>query len=137
MNINFNGFLFSDDSNLIQLNRVYEMLSNTYFAKNRSQETIKLSIENSLCFGVYIGKLQVGFARCFTDYAVTYYLCDVVVDEKYRDLGLGKALVQFITEHELLIQLMGVLGTEDAHGLYEKFGFIRDEGMYKPPTSAI
>jgi len=26
-----------------------------------------------------------------------------------------------------------VLGTDDAHSLYEQFGFIRDNGMYKPP----
>jgi GNAT superfamily N-acetyltransferase len=129
------NYLISDDKSLLQPERIYETLRNTYFAKNRSWDTISKAIERSLCFGVYCGGAQVGFARCFTDYAVTYYLCDVVIDEKHRGQGLGKALVKFITEHELLAPLMGVLGTEDAHGLYEKFGFKRDEGMYRPATA--
>lgn len=47
----------------------------------------------------------------------------------YRGEGLGKALVKHITEHELLAPLRGILDTSDAHGLYEKFGFVRSQGM--------
>ncbi|MCL2408960.1 MAG: GNAT family N-acetyltransferase [Oscillospiraceae bacterium] len=130
----FGDYLISDDKNLIQSDRVFEMLSGTYFAKGRTKDTIQKSIDNSMCFGIYIDDVQVGFARCITDYATTYYLCDVVVDENYRGQGLGKALTKFITEHEFLATSMGVLGTEDADGLYEKFGFIRDQGMYRPPS---
>ena len=129
-------YLISDDKNLIQSDRVFEMLSGTYFAKSRTNDTIQKSIDNSMCFGVYIDNIQVGFARCITDYATTYYLCDVVVDESHRGQGLGKTLTKFITEHESLTTLMGILGTEDADGLYEKFGFMRDQGMYRPPNLA-
>jgi len=128
------NYLFSDDKSLIQIERVFEMLSTTSFAKNRSKDIIQKSVENSLCFGIYCDGMQIGFARCVTDYAVIYYLCDVVVDEKHRGQGLGKALIKFITEHDSLTPLMGVLGTKDAHGLYEQFGFKRDQGMYKPPA---
>ena len=135
LHIKIDEYLLSDDKNLIQTEKVFELLSKTYFAEKRSKDTIKKSIEHSLCFGVYSNGIQIGFARCFTDYAVTYYLCDVVISEEHRGRGLGKALVKFIAEHEQLSPLMGVLGTRDAHGLYEKFGFICDEGMYKPPIS--
>jgi ribosomal protein S18 acetylase RimI-like enzyme len=139
MNMYFGEFLISDDNNLVQLDRVYEMLSNTYWANNRSQEAIKKSIENSLCFGVYKDNIQIGFARCVTDYAVLYYLCDVTIDEKYRGQGLGKALMKCITEHELLVPLLGLLGTENAQGLYEQFGFKISQGtnMYKWPNPAL
>ena len=129
-----NKYLISDNKTLIQETRVFEMLTQTYFAKTRTKETIRKSIENSMCFGVYCNNIQIGFARCITDYATTYYLCDVVIDEAHRGQGLGKALTKYITEHESLTPIMGVLGTEDAHGLYEKYGFKHDKGMYRPPN---
>jgi len=130
--MNIGGYVLSDDKSLLQFDRICELLSTTYWAKSRPKDIIAKSIEHSLCFGVYLDGVQVGFARCITDYATTYYLCDVVIDEAHRGLGLGKALVKHITEHESLTGAMGVLGTRDAHGLYEKYGFICDDGMYRP-----
>ena len=123
MEIKFKEFVISDDKEKIQFDRVCQMLTSTYWAKERPASTIKKSIENSVCFGVYLGDIQIGFARCITDYAVIYRLEDVVIDENYRGKGLGKALTKFITEHETLSPLMGLLGTEDAQGLYAQLGF--------------
>ncbi len=139
----FDRFLISDDKNLLQLERIYELLHGTYWAKERSRETIARAIENSLCFGVYIDGLQVGFARCVTDYATTFLLVDVIIDERHRGRGLGKELVPFILSHEQLQGLTGTLATRDAHGLYAKFGFVPvDPNLYmrrpavKPEESA-
>lgn len=131
----FGDFFISDSKDLIQINRVYELLSDTYWADTRPRDAIQKSIENSLCFGVYKDVIMVGFARCVTDYAVLYYLCDVVIDKEFRGKGLGKALMKAITEHEMMSPLLGLLGTRDAHGLYEQFGFKRAEGssMRKSP----
>ncbi|WP_441874589.1 GNAT family N-acetyltransferase [Paenibacillus sp. 2TAB26] len=85
---------------------------------------IKKSINNSVCFGVYDGDKQVGFARVVTDFATMYYLCDVYIDEEYRGAGLGKKLVEVITEQ--FEGMMGLLGTLDGHGLYEKYGFMKN-----------
>ena len=137
MDITIGDYVLSDDKSLIQSDRVFEMLSRTYFAKDRTKDIVEKSIANSMCFGVYINNTQVGFARCIADYATTYYLLDVVIDETHRGQGLGKALTKFITEHKSLVSSMGVLGTEDAHGLYEQFGFKRDQGMYRPPNPAV
>ena len=41
----------------------------SYWAQGRSMETVRKSIEHSLCFGVYAADQQVGFARVVTDYA--------------------------------------------------------------------
>jgi GNAT superfamily N-acetyltransferase len=131
----YGKYLISDDKNCIQNNCVYDMLINTYWANNRSKEVIEKSIVNSLCFGVYIDNKQIGFARCVTDYSVLYYLCDVVIEKAYRGQGLGKQLIQFITEHEKMKSLIGLLGTNDAHKLYEKFGFMLNQknSMYRYP----
>ena len=135
-----NGCLMSDDKGLIQVDRVYSMLITTYWASNRAMNTVQKSIENSLCFGIYKNDIQVAFARSVTDYATAYWLCDVIVHTDYRGRGLGKALMKFITEHDDLKSLIGVLSTDNAHGLYEQFGFLRDQKgnyMRRRPDPAL
>ncbi len=73
--------------------------------------------------GGYCAGEQIGFARCATDYAVTFMLMDVIIDERFRGRGLGKALVSAILSHEKLQGLSCTLATRDAHGLYARFGF--------------
>ena len=131
MEVYSDEFLISDDKTLIQPQRVFEMLHKSYWAGERSLETIKKSIEHSLCFGVYQAGEQVGFARCVTDYATSFLLVDVIIDERYRGRGLGKKLVPFILSHDLLQGLTGTLATRDAHGLYAKYGFAHvDPNLY-------
>lgn len=129
-----NGFLISDDKTKIQIDRVCKLLNTSYWAKDRPSDTIEKSLMNSICFGVYENNRQVGFARCVTDYATVYWLADVIIDNDYRGLGLGKALVHAITNHQQLKGCFGILRTGDAHGLYEKYGFnlVNDKFMHKP-----
>ena len=123
MDLKYNEYLISDDKSLIQPERVHDLLSRTYWAGNRSKENVEKTIANSLCFGVYKDDVLIGFARVITDYAAIWWLGDVVIDENYRGQGLGKALMDFITKHEQLRHLYGLLGTRDADGLYEQYGF--------------
>lgn len=129
----YNDYLFSDEKELLQLDKIYELLSTTYWASKRTLATIQKSINNSLCFGVYKDGLQIGFARCVTDYAVIFWLCDVIIDERYRNQGLGQKLIQYIVQHEKLKNLRGILTTKDHQGLYAQFGFkSRTSFMFKP-----
>lgn len=125
-------YYISDDKEKIQINKVICLLKQSYWANKRSRNIILTSIENSLCFGVYTeeNNLQVAFARVITDYSTSYYLCDVIVDEKYRGNGIGKALVETIVKDKRLCALRGILATGDAHGLYEKFGFEVDNNRF-------
>jgi GNAT superfamily N-acetyltransferase len=94
-----------------------------------SREVVERSIENSLCFGLYDGDEQVGFARVVTDSATFAHLMDVFVVESHRGRGLGKELVAAVMEHPGLQGLrIFSLATQDAHGLYEQFGFKRVPG---------
>ena len=119
----YQEFLLSDEKERIQLEQVCAMLANTYWANKRSRETIERSIRNSLCIGVYSNGEQIGFARCVTDEATMFWLADVIVDERFRGRGIGKAIADFAVHHERLRGLTGLLATRDAQGLYEKFGF--------------
>ena len=58
-----------------------------------------------------------------TDRAAFAYLADVFVLPEHRGRGLGKRLIEAVMAHP---DLQGVrrfiLGTADAHSLYERFG---------------
>ena len=125
MEIQENGFVFSDDKNLVDVQAVHQYLSEeSYWAKNIPFETVKRSIENSLCFGIYKDGEQAGFSRWVTDKATFAYLCDVYVKTEFRGLGLSKKLMSLMMFHPDLQGLRRYhLVTLDAHGLYEQFGF--------------
>ena len=114
-----------DDLSQMNLDDIIRLLKSTYWADKRSDEQIEKSARNSSCYGIFIegeNKLA-GFARVISDYATTYYLCDVVVDEEYRNKGLGTALVSYIESLPVYAGLRGILVTRDAHSLYRKFGY--------------
>lgn len=125
MELSFGEYKISTNKELISLERVAELLHNTYWAHHRSRETIETSLKNSICFGIYHQEKMVGFARVVTDYSTMYWLCDVVIAPEYRGRGLGKKLIHTITAMEELKGMIGILATRDAHGLYEKYGFQR------------
>lgn len=119
MDVRFNDYHISTDKSLLDLKMIKDFLATSYWANKRKPERIEKSIETSLCFGVYHGSKQIGFARVVTDGATMYWLCDVFVLEEYRGQGIGKKLIEIITEYEGLRELQGFLVTADAHQLYE------------------
>jgi GNAT superfamily N-acetyltransferase len=115
----------STDKNKLDIKLIHEYLSNdSYWAKGRDIEIVKRSIDNSLCFGVYNNDTQIGFARVITDYAVFAWILDVFILDDYKGKNYSKRLMSEIMTHDKLqnLQRWG-LGTDDAHGLYEQFGF--------------
>jgi N-acetylglutamate synthase-like GNAT family acetyltransferase len=127
-----NTFYIKQSNEDMDLEKVKELLAQTYWAKNRDEEKIRKSMDNSLCFGAFMNEdnKQIGFARVITDFATNYYICDVIVDEKYRGIGVGKALIESITTDSKLQDMMGMLLTKNAHGLYQQFGFKQVNGTY-------
>ena len=120
------GFYTSTDKSKLDIDMIEDFLSRrSYWAKGRTRAKIVTSIGNSMCFGVYDeNDRQVGFARVLSDYAVFAWIMDVFILEDFRGRGLGKLLMRAITDHPDLqgLERWG-LGTKDAHGLYEQFGF--------------
>jgi GNAT superfamily N-acetyltransferase len=117
-------FVLSTDRERLELDLIFEFLTNCYWAKGIPRETVARSIENSLCFGVYAQGKQVAFARVISDYATYAYLGDVFVIEEFRGRGLGKWMMECIVRHPDLQGLRRwTLLTRDAHGLYSQFGF--------------
>jgi len=117
-------FEISTDPARIDLLAVHDFLTKSYWAKGIPIETVRRSIANSLCFGIYHEGRQIGFARVVSDLATFAYLADVFVLEPYRGRGLSKWLMQCILAHPDLQGLRRwMLATRDAHALYQLYGF--------------
>ena len=142
-------FVISTAPARLDLDVIYDFLTNCYWAKGIPREVVVRSIEHSLCFGIYdesraespllakparngapqvsapqVSAQQVGFARVITDFATIAYLGDVFVLESHRGRGLSKWMMECILQHPALQNLRRwILLTRDAHELYRKFGF--------------
>lgn len=72
-------YTITTDPSRLDLGRVHGFLEGSYWARGVPRGVVERSAENSLCFGLYRGDEQVGFA----------YLADVFVLEEHRGRGLG------------------------------------------------
>jgi enamine deaminase RidA (YjgF/YER057c/UK114 family)/GNAT superfamily N-acetyltransferase len=137
------GYEVSTDRSRLDLAAVHRFLSTSYWSPGLPLDVLTRAVVGSLCFGLYKGGEQVGFARVVTDRATFAYLCDVYVLEAHRGRGLGRWLMEVVAAHPSLQGLRRfVLVTRDAHGLYERFGFrplARPEGymeLHRPDAYA-
>jgi GNAT superfamily N-acetyltransferase len=117
--------VISDDKTRLDIAVIHAFLSErSYWAKGVPVEVVERSIRNSLCFGMFKARRQIGFARVVTDCATFAWLADVFIVEEVRGSGLGKKLVAAVVQHPVLQGLRRfMLGTWDAHKLYEQYGF--------------
>jgi GNAT superfamily N-acetyltransferase len=118
------GYVISNDPARLDREAIWRFLRTTYWSPGIAREIVERGIDNSLVFGLYAADgAQAGFARVVTDRARFAWLADVFVLEEHRGHGLGVWLVETVIGHPELAGLRLVLGTADAHGLYERFGF--------------
>ena len=103
---------------------IHDFLARSYWSPGVPIGVVEKAIANSLCFGLFHGRDQVGLARVITDKATFAYLADVYVLEAHRGKGLSKWMLEVIRGHPDLQGLRRfMLATSDAHGLYAQFGF--------------
>ena len=118
------AYEISDDKARLDTDLIHGFLKGSYWSPGVPRAIVERAIRESLCFGVYRGAEQVGFARVVTDKATFAYLGDVFILDAHRGQGLSKRLMAMIAAHpDLQGQRRFMLATKDAHGLYEQFGF--------------
>jgi GNAT superfamily N-acetyltransferase len=115
----------STDRDRIDRELVHRFLSeHSYWARWRTREQNDRIIDACLCFGVYEDGRQIAHARVLTDGVVFGYLGDVFVVHEARGRGVGKALMEAVLSHPHVRDLSRfTLVTDDAHGLYARYGF--------------
>ncbi len=119
------AYTISTDKTSLDITAIHRYLSeDAYWSRGIPRGIVERGIGNALCFGLYQGETQIGFARVISDYASFAYLCDVFILEPYRAQGLGKWLMSCVMAHPALQGLRNyLLFTKDAHGLYAHYGF--------------
>jgi GNAT superfamily N-acetyltransferase len=115
----------STDAYRLNVDVIHTFLAeDSYWSPGIPRSVVERAIENSLCFGVYHGAAQVGFARVVTDKSTFALLADLFILKAHRGKGLSKWLMRCVVGHEDLQGLRRLLLlTSDAHGLYSQFGF--------------
>lgn len=117
----------SHDLARLDFQRTSELIKSSYWGTERTDELNRRAFANSICAIALIDGRQVGFGRASGDRSLFARISDVIVWPDHRGKGIGKALVQSLLEHpELATVGTWTLNTADAHGLYERFGFVRE-----------
>jgi GNAT superfamily N-acetyltransferase len=125
----FGDYCCTTDPAAVDLDVVTSFLANdSYWAQGRTREQEAIAVANSRCYTVLDGDGgQVAGARAVTDDVAFAWIADVFVLERARAKGLGKFLMQCVTEDLAHVERL-FLGTRDAHGLYAQVGFAPTEG---------
>ena len=127
-------YTISTDRSRVDLDVVWGYLTRSYWAERVPREIVERAVEHSLNFGLYRDEQQIGGARVITDYATFAYVADVFVLEEYRGNDLAVWMMECVAEHPDLQGLRRwMLGTRDAHALYENTGWTRivtDDGRW-------
>jgi GNAT superfamily N-acetyltransferase len=136
------------DKSRFDIEAIHGFLTQSYWSTGVPRTVIERAIENSLCFGLLLEGQQIGFARVITDKATFAYLADVYVLPQHRGKGLSLRLMEQIIRHPELQGLRRMLlVTQDAHSLYERFGFrslaapervmeVHNPDVYRPATKS-
>lgn len=103
---------------------LHTFLSQSYWAKGRPPDEIETMIQNSYNFGLFLEGQQIGYARVLSDRMFFAYLLDVFIDAEFRGKGYARMLLDSVfSAPEFTSVKVWRLGTDDAQGLYEKYGF--------------
>lgn len=115
-----------DDPDRVDLDAVCGFLTTqAYWGRWRTAEVITAQVRQAWrVVGAYTEDgTQVGFARAFGDGHAAAYLGDVYVLDAHRGRGLGKRIVRHMIEDGPGANFRWSSHTDDAHGLYRRFGF--------------
>ncbi|MEO6721953.1 MAG: GNAT family N-acetyltransferase [Ferruginibacter sp.] len=121
----FGEYFITTDKNKLDIAAIHDFLSKySGWSDNIPFEKVKISIDNSLNFGLFHNGKKIGFARVISDFSTIAYLGDIYVLENYRGKGLSKKLMEVVMTHPKLQELRRwILLTSTADWLYEKYGF--------------
>jgi GNAT superfamily N-acetyltransferase len=141
MNVTVGRYEIDDDPARVDRDAVWRYLSTeAYWGRNRRRADVEAQLDGAWrVVAAYDGDgATVGFARAVSDGVAFAYLADVYVDAAARGAGLGTALVRAMIDDGPGRGFRWTLFTQDAHGLYTRFGFAAPDAtaMVRPAAPA-
>ena len=109
----------------MDFDKITDMLSTSYWSEGIEKDEVMQGAANSaLVIGAFLDNEQIGYARVISDKTRFAYISDVIIDEPYRNQGIGIRLMEYLLNHESLSDVyQWMLSTRDNHSLYANFGF--------------
>ncbi len=121
-------YVIRDSSENMDFEKVALMLGRSFWVPGISKdEVIKSAGNSALVVGAFLALSgeQIGYSRVISDKTRFAYICDVYVDERFRKIGVGQGMIDYILRHPGLAPVyQWLLATKDAHGVYAKAGFV-------------
>ena len=98
---------------------------NTLWAQKRHIKEIKQMLSSSdVVVSVWENTKLIGFGRATTDKIYRAVLWDIVVDNKYQRMGIGKQIVNSLLSNKFLLKVEKVyIMTTSCEGFYSKMNF--------------
>ena len=117
-----------------QKDKLLKIYQNEWWSKNRSRNDVDFILQNSSFIIAIINNKNnelCAFSRILTDYFKFSYVYDVIVASEYRGQGLGKLLLQEITQHPILKKVGSIelVCRKDKMSFYQEFEFTEDYGF--------
>ncbi len=145
------GYIISHSRDRFDTTRAVGWMLESYWTHWQTPGQICRALKNSIVIGAYhvatgaaaldikpVNPLLVGFARVVSDHAANSMLTELYVDERHRRRGVGRLLMEAVTQHDSVRPTLCVLGARrHLHNFYAEFGFVPYGGdvMVRNPTS--
>ncbi|HQR78590.1 MAG TPA: GNAT family N-acetyltransferase [Actinomycetota bacterium] len=127
-------FIVSSDPAVIDTEAAVDFLSHGVpWGRWRTPEQIRSQVEGAWRVAGVVERdtrQLVAFARAVSDGVMIAYLADVYVLPEYRGLGLSTRLLTELIDDGPGKKFRWMLHTDDAHGLYRRFGFREPSATY-------
>lgn len=117
-----------EELNENHLNALHNLFKEEWWTQKRQLSDLRKLVDNSSLVVALINtetEELIGFARVISDSLYRAFIFDVITDKRYRNLGIGTMLLNYILEHRLIreVERVELYCPDKLVPYYEKFGF--------------
>jgi N-acetylglutamate synthase-like GNAT family acetyltransferase len=110
-----------------QVAELHQLYTHEWWTKERSHDDVRVMVENSSLIVGFVNEDDrlVAFCRVLTDFVFRATIYDVIVAESLRGQGLGRRLMDAVSQHARLqnVSTFWLCCNPDKTAFYEKWGF--------------
>jgi len=96
----------------------------------KKEDTISAWNHSNIAYVAMLDDKIIGYIRGMTDQSITMYICELLIDQTYRSLGIGHNLLYYV--HRLYPNTrVEMLASSTSHTYYETKGYRAFYGFRK------
>jgi predicted N-acetyltransferase YhbS len=112
--------------------KIIELYNNSEMPRptNDKERIIKMYENSNLVISAWDNDKLAGIVRCITDFVWYTFLADLAVDPDYKELGIGRKLIDLTKEKVGEQTAIILLSVPTAMEYYPKVGFTKDDRAF-------